>query len=227
MNSGSSAFIGSGGQSADALSTGALDHEGLDGVANLFKGRIDVGLQRHSAATAQALIGGHNQLCLTAIDTVGQSVWRKAAENDGMDGTDASAGQHGIGGLRDHRQIENDAIALANAHVLVGIGQFADLLVELIVGDVGVVCRIITLPDDGGLVAAAFKVAVDAVDGHVQLTVFVPLDGNIVIVEGCVLHDGVGLDPVDAFALLCPEGLRIFHGLFVHRQIGVIVDQGM
>src|SRR3546814_7280868 len=42
-------------------------------------------------------------------------VRREAAEHDGMHGADTGAGQHRIGGGRDHRQVDGDAVALLDA----------------------------------------------------------------------------------------------------------------
>jgi hypothetical protein len=87
-------------------------------------------------------------------------------------------------------------------HVLAtqGVGELADLLVQLAVGDVAVLGRVVALPDDRQLVAALFEVAVQAVGGNVQSAVGEPLDIDMVIVERGLLDLGEGLDPVQALA---------------------------
>ena len=47
------------------------------------------------------------------VDPVSQRFRREAAENDGMNGADAGAGQHGDRQLRDHGQIDGDPVALS------------------------------------------------------------------------------------------------------------------
>jgi hypothetical protein len=53
-----------------------------------------------------------------------------------MDRADPRAGQHRIGGLGDHRQVEDDAVAFPHAQLLQDVGHAADLGVQLLVGDV-------------------------------------------------------------------------------------------
>ena len=80
--------------------------------------------------------------------------------------------------------------------------------------------RVVTLPDDGRLVAAGVQVAVQAVVGDVQLAAFEPLDVEVVGVEAVVGHFVPLLGPGDElFGLLRPESLRIVDGLFVHRLV--------
>ena len=141
-----------------------------------------------------------------------------------MDGADARARQHGIGGLRDHRHVNGDDVAFLDAAFLHGVGEAADVFVKFLVGDLLVVAGIVAFPNNGGLIAAGFQVAVDAINGSVQRAVLEPFNGNVRRVEIDVLDPGVGLDPVDALAVLAPETFRILDGLLVHLFVFVLGD---
>ena len=153
MNSGSSAFIGSGGQSARHRRFASCSQTSRPCVqatsppvrlttstcldaAGFLERRVDIGLQRHLAAAAQALVGGDDDRGFGVFDAAGERVGREAAEHDGMDRADPRAGQHRIGRLGDHRQVDGDAVALLDAMRLQHIGEAADLVGKFGVGDV-------------------------------------------------------------------------------------------
>src|SRR3546814_3102870 len=98
--------------------------------------RIGVGLEGNLTAAAQALVGGDHAVRLAVLDAPGEGIRREAAEHHRVDRADARAGQHGIGGFRNHRHVDGDAVALLDAARLQGIGEAADVLEELTIGDV-------------------------------------------------------------------------------------------
>ncbi len=174
------------------------------------QGRVGIGLEVGLAPAARRGIGGDDHLGAAVIDAVGQRIGRETGENDGMDGPDPRAGQHRIGGLGDHRQIDHDPVAphdaLAQQHVRHPVHVFG----QLPVGDVpGVVLRIVGLEDDRGLLAALVQMPVDAIHADIQNAVLVPLDVDLAEGEIGVLDLGIGLDPVQPLALAGPEGFRI------------------
>ena len=67
------------------------------------------------------------------------------------------------------------------------VGELAHALVQLPVGDLLVLGRVVALPDDGDLIAARRQMPVDAVGRHVERAVLVPLDGDVAGAEGGVL----------------------------------------
>ena len=137
----------------------------------LVGGRIDIGLQRHLAAAAQALVGGDDDRGFAVLDPAGQRIGREAAEHDRVDRADPGAGEHREGSLGDHRQVDGDPVALLDAMRLQHVGEAADLGVQLAVGDRAVDCvGVVALPDDRGLVAALGEVAVEAIERDVELT---------------------------------------------------------
>ena len=133
---------------------GALHHDDMIDTARLGDRRVGIGLQRHLAAAAQAFVGRDDDVRLAILDAAGERIRREAAEHHGMDGADARAGQHGVGRFRNHRQIDGDAVAFLDVAVAQDIGEAADLVVQLLIGDVLGIFRIVAFPDDGGLVAS-------------------------------------------------------------------------
>jgi hypothetical protein len=201
------------------------DNHAVDGC--LFDGLVDIGFQRNLAAAAQAFVGGDDAFAVTAFDALGERIRRKAAEHDGMDSADPGAGQHGVGRFRDHRQVQGNAVALLDALGMQHIGEYIHLVVQFLVGDDLAFGRVVAFPDDRRLVAARRQMPVDTVRGHVKRTVLKPLDVDVVVIVGGVLHLGEGLDPVDALAVLAPEPVRVLDGLLVHFQIFGIVHVRM
>ncbi len=97
------------------LAAGAPDHDhGLD-VRAFQHCRIGVFLQWDVTSAAHAFVGGDDQLALGVEHAVAQRIGRETAEDDGMHGADARAGQHGDGGLWNHRQINADTVTLLHA----------------------------------------------------------------------------------------------------------------
>ncbi len=141
-----------------------------------------------------------------------------------MNCTDAGAGQHGIGRLRNHRHVDGDAVTFLDAMFFHDVRQAANLVVELVIRDLLVDVRIIAFPDDGGPLTMSFQVTVDAVVGNIGQAVFKPLDGDLTL-EGGILDLCVGLEPVNALAMLAPELVRVFNAFLVPFQVLVLVDQ--
>ena len=98
---------------------------------------------------------------------------------------------------------------------------------KLAVGDVAGRFRwIVGLPYDGDLITTLLKMAVDAVGRDVESAVLEPFDRDIGIGEGRVLDAGLGLDPVDTFAVLTPKRLWVSDRSFVHGAVNRVVNQG-
>ena len=141
-----------------------------------------------------------------------------------MDRADARAGEHRIGRFRDHRHVDGDAVALLDAVLLHHIGKPADMLVELVVGDLLVVVGVVAFPDDGDLVAALLQMPVDAVVGDIGQAVLEPFDRHLAFERG-VLDLGVRLEPVDTLAVLAPELVGALDAFRIPFEVGLIVDE--
>ena len=137
------------------------------------------------------------------------------------------SGEHRVGRLGDHRQVDGDAIALPDAEFLQRVGHPADFGVQLAIGDLLRFRRIVAFPDYGDLLTAPGEVAIDAIRRHVQDAVMEPADANIAgVVDIAHRARAVGLDPVDTLAVLAPELDRIGDRGVVHRLVLRLVDIG-
>src|SRR5688572_21607552 len=115
-----------------------------------------------------------------------------------MHGADARAREHRNRGLRNHRHVDRDAVALAHAERLERVRALAHTLVELAVRDSLRQPRIVALPQDRSLVAALREVTIETVRGDIEFAVVEPADTEVLLVVTGVLHFRIGLDPVDA-----------------------------
>ena len=61
------------------------------------------------------------------VNAVGDGVGSESAENDGVDGADARAGQHGDGQFRRHAHVDRHTIALLDAQCLQAVGEASGL----------------------------------------------------------------------------------------------------
>ncbi|MNH19281.1 hypothetical protein D3C79_790090 [compost metagenome] len=98
---------------------------------------------------------------------------------------------------------------------------------QLAIGQLAILGRVVPFPDDGDLVAACRQMAIQAVGRHVEQAILVPLDGDVARIVGGVLDTGVGGHPVEDLALLPPEGVRVLHRRQVHGFITFLVQQGV
>ncbi len=188
---------------------------------------VGIGLERYGAAAAAALVGGDDIARAAILDAAGQRLGREAGEDHRVDRPDPGAGEHRIGDLGDHRHVDGHPVALADAVRFQHVGELADILVELAIGDRAVRRgRIVRLPEDGGLVAALVEMPVDAVGRDVEFAVLEPLDRDVRCVEGGVLDLGERLDPVEPLGLLGPEAFGVHHRAPVHLVVFCPVDKG-
>ena len=174
---------------------------------HLRQGLVDIGLQRNVLAAAQTFVGCDDQVGTAVLDPAAQAVGRKAAEDDRMHRADPRTGQHGVGGLGDHGQIQGDPVALFGPMRLQHIGHAAHLGVQFAEGDVAAVGGIVAFPDDRRLVLAVGQVTVDAIGRDVQDAILKPANAEIFLVEGNVLDPGRRGDPVQTLGLFGPEGV--------------------
>ncbi len=187
---------------------------------------VGVLFQRDILAAANAFVRGHDECRLGVLDTAGEAFGREAAEHHRVNGADARAGEHGVGRLGNHRQVDRDPVALLDAVRLQNVGELAHALMQLAISDLLFLGRIVAFPNDGDLIATRRQMAVNAIGGNVERAVLEPLDRNVAGTERGVLHLRVRLDPVDPAADLAPETLGIGDRPLVKRMIALIVDPG-
>ncbi len=99
------------------------------------EGLVDVGLELDDLAAPPAAVGGDDELGLAVVDAILDRLGAEAAEDDGVHRADAGAGEHGDHGLRNHRQVDRDAITGLDTHVLQDVREAADVEMQLLVGD--------------------------------------------------------------------------------------------
>ena len=188
---------------------------------------VDVRLERNALAAANAFVGRDHDGGGAVGDATRQRIGREAAEHDRVNRADARAREHRHGGLGNHRQVDRDAIALLHAEAAQRVGELADALVQLAIGDARRLVRIVAFVDERGLVAARRQVTVEAVVGDVELAVVEPADAEIAFVEADVLDLRVGLHPVEAAAHAPPERLRVAHRFGVGLLVVLLAVTGL
>jgi hypothetical protein len=156
-------------------------------------------------------------------DAVGDRMGAEAAEDHGMDGADAGAGEHGDGGFGNEGEVDEDAVALGDAVAFEDVGEAADLAVELFVREGAFLAGPavgggFAFPDEGGLVGdRGVEPAVEAVDRQVEASAAEPFGDGLLPLED-LLEGG---EP-DEFLLgdAAPEAFGMFDRFAVEFAIG-------
>ena len=140
-----------------------------------FQGPVDIFLERYDRPATEAAVGGDHQFRFAVLDAVGYRLGAESAEHHRMDRADAGASQHGDRRLRHHGQIDQNAIAFADSVLLEHIGEAANFLVQLPVGQSAFFSGFTGLggfafPKNRRLVGSfGLEVPVEAVDADVDL----------------------------------------------------------
>ena len=173
---------------------------------------------RHLAGRLDAAMAGDDDLGPGVVDADGQLGCGESAKDDGVDGSEAGAGEHGDRGAGDHRHVDDHAVAFADALGCQRSGERGDLLLELGVGDRLLDAGDGRVVDKGRLVTAAGgDVPVDGVEAGVQLPVGEPVVERRFAAVDCLGGRG---GPVDVLCDLEPEGIRVADGLLVGGGVG-------
>ena len=187
---------------------------------------VDIGLERDQLAAAHAAVGGNDDPAVAVLDAAGQRLGRKAAKHHRMDRADPRAGKHRHGRLGDHRHVDRHPVALPGAETLQRIGEAADLLVQLAVGEPALLRRIVAFPDDRDRVAACRQVPVEAIGRDVERAIREPADAEIRFIVGAGRQLGPRPDPIDPRALLAPESLGLLDRAAVFLGMAGGIDIG-
>ncbi|ERJ33876.1 hypothetical protein L810_3706 [Burkholderia sp. AU4i] len=175
-------------------------------------------LERQCLAAACLLVGRDQRRRADVDEPLVQRLRGEAAEHDRVRRADAGAGLHRDDAFDRHRDIDDDAVALADAALLQRIRETRHAGEEIRIGDArdGTVVGFEDHRD--ALAVAGFDVTVEAVVRRVQLAVVEPLVERRV---GLVEHFGERLVPREAFAREArPEAFVIALGLGDERPIG-------
>ena len=188
------------------LVAAALHHDDVLDRRRLRHRLVGGRLEREHLAPPITAVGGHEHLGLGVVDPVGERLRRETSEHHAVGGADAGAGEHRHCRLGDHREVDVDPVALADAQALEHVGEALDLVEQFGVGDRARVARL-ALPMERDLVAAAGgDVAVEAVLRHVQLAADEPFRERQLPVEDRVprlrpLHQIGGLARPEALVV--------------------------
>ena len=145
-----------------------LDHAAIRLVRGELDRLVEKRLVGDDAPGLEAAGGGEDQLRLGIVDAGGKLMRREAAEDDGMDRADARAGEHADHRFRDHRHIENDAVALADTEIGEHRAKGRNLVLQLRVAQDRLGAGDGAVMDDGRLRAAArLHMAVDGIPAGV------------------------------------------------------------
>jgi hypothetical protein len=143
-----------------------------------------------------------------------------------VDGPDTGTGQHGVGGLRDHRHVDAHPVAFLHTAGLERVGELAHVFLQFAVGNVLAVCGVVSLPDQGRLVGALRQVPVYAVVADIEFAAAEP--GRFALDEVITDHLVPGLVPgQELVGHFAPETLRVLYRAFVHGLVLLRVDVGI
>jgi hypothetical protein len=159
----------------------APPHEHLLDLHALLARRRDrlvgLGLVVDQLAVAVVAVDRHQDVALRVGDPAAAGRTAEPAEHLGVDHAEAGAREHRHRQLGEHRQVERHAVAGFDAGKLrQERGELVHPVVEVVVGDrLDLLVLGLRDPDEGRLVGARLEVAIDAVDGRVQLAADEPL----------------------------------------------------
>ena len=200
------------------LRPNAPDDDHLLDRGRAFQRLIRGPLQWHDAAAPIAAVRGDEELRLRVVHPVPQRLRAEAAEHHVVGRADSSAGEHGDGCFRDHRQIDGDPIALADAQAFQDIGELADLAVQAPVGQDPLIARL-SFPDQRrAVLRRRAKEAVEAVIRDIKLSADEPFGERRVPFQ----HPVPLPHPAQLAGALGPEAFGIPPGALVDLLAGDI-----
>ena len=200
-----------------------VDDHVLDGGTG-GHGFVDGLLELDFVAAAIARVLSDDGDAAGVGDAIGDGIGGESAEDDGVDGADARAGEQSNSELGRHAHVDGNAIAFLNAEGLEGVGEALNFSVQFGVGEAANLAGF-ALPDERGLLGAlAEGVAIDAVVAQVELAADKPLGPGQIPLEDLV----PGLEPVQLSGHAGPECFGIVDGLLVEGFIlGKRADAGL
>jgi hypothetical protein len=200
-----------------------VDDDMLDGGAGRH-GFVDGCLELDFVAAAIARVLGEDGDAAGISNAVGDGVGGEPAEDDGVDGADARAGEQRDGQLGRHAHVDGDAIAFLDAERLERVSEALDFSVQLGVGEAANLAWL-AFPDQGGLLSArAEGMAINTVVAEIDFAADKPLGPGQIPLENLV----PGLEPVQLLRYAGPELFGVLDGLLVERLIfGEALDVGL
>ncbi len=112
----------------------ALDDEDVFDRGGLEERVVGVVLQWDDASASVPAVGRNQGLRLHVVDPLCQGRRAESTEHDGVNGADASTGEHGDGQFGNHRHVDRHPIAALDPPSLQGIGEAVHLAAQVPVG---------------------------------------------------------------------------------------------
>ena len=199
---------------------GVRQHDDRLELVELLRLRIDGRLERHHRPLAHRAVGGYQRLRAGEAELLAHRLCREAVEHDVVRRANSRAGQHRDRDLRNHRQVDANDVALADAPRLEYVGEPLDFTQQVGVGDSALLASLAAPVERDAIAEAGLHVAIDTVVAGVDPAADEPLVERR---PGLVEHRLPRLRPVEQLACLrLPPGAEIPLRLFVDR---VIADQ--
>ena len=152
----------------DVAVAGAVDHEHVLKLIVAGRGFVRDVFDGHGFAAAVLAVARDEQFGTGVFDAETQCFRAESAENERMHGPDACARERDDDGLHEHRKVDHDAVAAADAEFRERVGGLGDFLGEFAVGHGAAVARLAFEVERDLVPIACRYVAVCAVDGGVE-----------------------------------------------------------
>ncbi len=179
-------------------------------------GLVQQRLVFHDPARLNAAGGRQDRLRLGVVDARCQLMRREAAEDHRVDRAEPRAGEHGDGSLRDHRHIDDNAVALFDAQIAQHRGEQRHLVPQFAIGIAPLHAGHRAVVNECRLVAARRHMPVEAVVAGVALRADEPppIDAHLGIEDLFC-----GLVPVDLRCCVGPEARRVIQPFLIEIVI--------
>ena len=197
---------------------GAADDEDVAHLGAVLHRLVDDGFDGRGLALAIAAVGGDDELDSAVLDAVGDRRGGEAAEDDGVRGAEAGAGEHGEHRLRDHRHVDRNAVAGLDSEFGERIRGLRDLAQKIGVRDGAGVSGFAFEVVGHAIAEAVLDMAIDAVVCGIEPSAHEPLrKGPVRPVEDRV----EGSLPADALCLFLPIADAVGGRLLVFDSLGI------
>ena len=175
-------------------------------VGRELDGLIQQGLIGNAFAASQTCVCADDDLWVCIFNASSQRVRRKAAKNNGMNGAQADASQHGESSLSNHRHVNQHTIAFDHAQITQDGRHALHFSVQIAVGVGFFLVSFSRHKDQSGLIGTVFEVTIHCVVTQIGLAAHKPFGKRRIAVIADLLWRHI---PVHQLGLLGPEGVTV------------------
>ena len=191
---------------------------------------IGLRLQSDLLAAAPEVVARDDELRLAVVEPLGERRRAETREDDRVDGADLGAREHGDRKLDEHRHVEADPVALADAQASHSVGELVDLAIYLRVGPLLDLAGLTLEPEADLVLHVCLHVPVESVVDDVVLATDEPLGPRGLPLEDLVVglvevQELIGHflpEPLDVLAFL-EEFVEGLDAMLVHPGLDVAV----